>query len=57
MKKRIFYSIFGVTTAVLLAAFIIIMMVMYNHFTTEQLVQLRNEMKLVKRGVALEGDL
>ena len=57
MKKRIFYSIFGVTTAVLLAAFIIIMMVMYNHFTTEQLEQLRNEMKLVKRGVALEGDL
>ncbi|MBR6823272.1 MAG: hypothetical protein IKM87_08980 [Clostridia bacterium] len=56
MKKRIFYSIFGVTTTVLLAAFIIIMMVMYNQFTTEQLEQLRNEMKLVKRGVALEGE-
>ncbi len=56
MKKRIFYSIFLVTTVVLLAAFIIIMMVMYNQFTTEQLEQLRNEMKLVKRGVALEGE-
>ncbi|MBR1757811.1 MAG: PAS domain-containing sensor histidine kinase [Lachnospiraceae bacterium] len=55
MSRKIFLSIWLVTLSVLLVCLTIVLAVVYNYFTEEQLQQLRNETQLVTQGVTLNG--
>ncbi len=56
MQKRIFYSIWLISLAVLLTAVTVIFSVLYAQFTEEQFQQLRNESQLVMQGVTLNKE-
>ena len=51
MTKRIFRSIFAVAAAVLLASFVLITGVLYEHFSNNQMEQLRAQTSLAAQGV------
>ncbi|MBQ9593838.1 MAG: PAS domain-containing sensor histidine kinase [Lachnospiraceae bacterium] len=55
MSKKIFYSIWLVTSLVLLSCLTIVLAVVYSHFTQEQFEQLRDETRLATQGVILDG--
>ena len=56
MTKRVFRSIFIVAGSVLLASFIIILGVLYEHFTAVQKKQLTVQTQLARHAVELEGE-
>ncbi len=56
MTKRIFRSIFAVAAAVLLASFVLITGVLYEHFSNNQMEQLRAQTSLAAQGVEKSGD-
>lgn len=56
MTKRIFRSIFVVAAAVLLASFALITGVLYEHFSNNQMQQLRAQTSLAAQGVEKSGD-
>lgn len=55
MRTKIFRSIWLVLVSALLISYALIVGLLYNHFTDEQLAQLRNETKLVSQAVVLNG--
>ena len=55
MRTKIFRSIWLVLVSALLISYALIVGLLYNHFTDEQLTQLRNETKLVSQAVVLNG--
>ena len=55
MRGKIFQSIWFVLLFVLTASFGLTVGLLYNHFTDEQLAQLRSETKLVAQAVTLNG--
>ena len=55
MRGKIFRSIWLVLVSALTVSFALIVGMLYNHFTKEQLDQLRNETKLVSQAVTLNG--
>ena len=55
MRTNIFRSIWLVLVSALLISYALIVGLLYNHFTDEQLTQLRNETKLVSQAVVLNG--
>ena len=55
MRNKIFRSIWLVLVSTLLVSYGLLVGLLYNHFTNEQLEQLRNETKLVSQAVVLSG--
>ena len=55
MRNKIFRSIWLVLVSALLVSYGLLVGLLYNHFTNEQLEQLRNETKLVSQAVVLSG--
>ena len=55
MSKKIFYSIWVVTSLVLLSCLTIVLAAVYSHFTEEQFERLRDETQLATQGVILGG--
>ena len=55
MRGKIFRSIWFVLLATLTVSFGLTAVFLYNHFTDEQLEQLRGETKLVSQAVTLNG--
>ena len=55
MRGKIFRSIWLVLVSALTVSFALIVGMLYNHFTKDQLDQLRNETKLVSQAVTLNG--
>ena len=55
MRNKIFRSIWLVLVSTLLVSYALLVGLLYNHFTNEQLEQLRNETKLVSQAVVLGG--
>ena len=55
MRTKIFRSIWLVLVSALLISYALIVGLLYDHFTDEQLAQLRNETKLVSQAVVLNG--
>ncbi len=55
MTKRIFQSIFMVALAVLLASLVFIMGMLYDYFSEQYKIQLKNEALYVAQGVEMEG--
>ena len=55
MRTKIFRSIWLVLVSALFISYALIVGLLYNHFTDEQLAQLRNETKLVSQAVVLNG--
>ena len=55
MRSKIFRSIWFVLLATLTVSFGLTVIFLYNHFTSEQLEQLRGETKLVSQAVTLNG--
>lgn len=55
MTNRIFRAIFCVATSVLIVAFLIITGILYNDFTNNQTLQLKDELSLAATATEDEG--
>ena len=56
MNKKIFYAIWLMTITVLISCIAFLMVISYNRYTQEQMIQLRNETELVTRGIAMNRE-
>ena len=55
MSRKIFFSIFIVSSVVMILVMAMGLWGLYNHFTEEQFEQLRNETQLVRQGLTMSG--